>query len=618
MTAEKENKEIFERRIRKSGRDRRAKGFHPFRFVWGAFKRTSTIIGAIILIGAVFSLLASSPAVKQEELPQKLVLALQLKDGLSEEPMGGSLLETIQTFGEPHQTVQDIVSTLDRAAADKRVAALAVNIKGGEFGAANVQEIRAAVKRFRASGKPAWVYSPSYEEAGGTMGAYYLAAVFEQIWMQPVGFVGLPGYDAEMPFLADALKKIGVQPQFFQRKEYKSVMENIARAQMSPENREMTTSILTDITATMVADIAADRKLPPENISKDIDTGIFTDREALAARLIDKIDYADVMLATLRQSLGANLNDEKSVPPVEFADYQATKPKKNTGPKIGVISAIGEIIADDSGGGFGKTVVTPDRISEAFQSAIDDKDIKAVIFRIASPGGSPTASETIRRAVQKTVAKGKPVIVSMGSMAGSGGYWIATDATRIFALPATLTGSIGVAGGKMDFSELMKKLDVNWDGVQIGKNADMNSMTKPFSESGTERMNAVMDSIYAAFTDRVAKGRKLTPEVVEKIAKGRVWTGSQGLANGLVDELGGMDAALDYAAKTLKVADRSQLDIVDLPKPKSAFDQVLDLMNIKTAMGWFGHVAMDFISGKVKQASMMKVTTFNPALNQKL
>ncbi|MDB5492327.1 MAG: signal peptide peptidase SppA, type [Micavibrio sp.] len=609
---------MFERRTRKPEQDRRSRGFHPLRFLWRMFKRASTIIGAILLFSVLISLLASNPAVKQEELPQKLILVLQLKDGLTEEPMDGSLLESIQNFGEPHQTVQAIITTLDRAATDKRVAGIAFNIKGGEFGTANVQEIRAAVKRFRASGKPAWAYSPSYEEAGGTMGAYYLAAAFDQIWMQPVGFVGLPGYDAEMPFVADALKKIGLQPQFFQRKEYKSVMENMSRADMSPENREMTTSLLTDITATMVREIAADRKLLPENISRDIDIGVFTDKEALAARLVDRVDYSDVLVSTMRQSLGAKLDDEKSVPLVEFADYQATEPEKHTGPKVGIISAIGEIIADDNGGGIGKTVVTPEKISEAFQSAIDDKDVKAVVFRIASPGGSPTASETIRRAVQKTVAAGKPVIVSMGSMAGSGGYWIATDATRIYALPATLTGSIGVAGGKMDFSELMKKLEVNWDGVQIGKNADMYSMTKPFSESGTERMNAVMDSIYAAFIDRVAKGRKLTPETVEKIAKGRVWTGSQGLANGLVDELGGMDAALDHVAKLLGVANRSGLDIVELPKPKSTFGQIMDLMNIKTAMGWISHVAMDFISEKVKQASVVKVRTFDPVLNQKL
>lgn len=588
-----------------------------FRFILKIFKRMSTVIGAIILIGVIISAIAASPAVKQEELAPKFVLVLQLKDGLSEEPMGGSLLESLQALSERHQTVQDIVNTLDRAAVDKRVGALAVNIKGGEFGTANVQEIRAAVKRFRAAGKQAWAYSPSYEEAGGTMGAYYLAAAFDQIWMQPVGFVGLPGYDAEMPFMADALKKIGVQPQFFQRKEYKSVMENLARPNMSAENREMMTSLLTDITGTMVKDIAADRKLLPENISKDIDTGVFTDQEALAARLVDKVDYSDVLLATLRQSLGANVADDKSVPLVDFADYQDTKQENHTGPKVGVISAIGEIIADDNGGGFGKTVVTPDKIAEAFESAIEDKDVKAVIFRIASPGGSPTASETIRRAVQKTVAKGKPVIVSMGSMAGSGGYWIATDATRIFALPATLTGSIGVAGGKMEFSELMKKFEVNWEGVQIGKNADMNSMTKPFSETGIERMNAVMDSIYAAFTDRVAKGRKLQPETVEKIAKGRVWTGSQALANGLVDELGGMDAALDYAAKKIGATSRADLDVVDLPKPKSAFGQVMEMMNIKTAMGWISHAAMNFFNAKIEQAGTAKVVTFDPVLNQK-
>lgn len=592
-------------------------GFHPLRFIWRLFKGAATTLGMVFLIALIVGMMSDSPTVKQEQLPQSMIMVLQLKDGLSEEPMGGSILESLQALGEHHLTVQDIVSTLDRAAIDPRVKGLAVNIKGGEFGTANVQEIRAAVKRFRVSGKPAWAYSPSYEEAGGSMGSYYLAAAFDQIWMQPVGFVGLPGYDAEMPFVASALKKIGVTPQFFQRKEYKSVMENMARSDMSAENREMMTSLLTDITATMVKDIAADRKLLPENISHYIDIGIFTDQEALNARLIDHVDYSDNLITTMRKNLGANLTDPKSVPMLDMVDYLDAEPRKSTGTKVGMISAIGEIIADDNGGGFGKTVVTPEKITEAFQSAIEDKEIKAVIFRIASPGGSPTASETIRRAVQRTVASGKPVIVSMGSMAGSGGYWIATDATRIFALPATLTGSIGVAGGKMEMSELMKKLEINWDGVQIGKNADMNSMTKPFSESGTERMNAVMDSIYAAFTDRVAKGRKLTPETVEKIARGRVWTGSQGLANGLVDELGGLDAALDFTAKALKVADRSKLDVVPLPKPKTAFGQMLDLFNIKTTMAWLGNVMIKFIDGKVKQAGTVQVKTFDPILENR-
>lgn len=591
-------------------------GFHPLYFFLGIFRRLSTVIGGLVLIGLIVSLLSSSALVKQQALPDKMILTLRLKDGLIEQDMAGDILDNLKAFGESHLTVSEIVSTLDKAAHDSRVKGLAFSLEGGDFGAANVQEIRAALKRFKTSGKPAWVFSPSYAEAGGTMGAYYLASAFDQIWLQPVGFVSLPGYDAEMPFMADALKKIGIKPEFLQRKEYKSVMENLSRNGMSPENREMMASLLNDIITVMVKDIANDRKQVPGQINKDIDQALFTDQEALKAGLIDHIDYGDVLLEAMRKTLGAK-PDEKDMKTIDMVDYHDSEVDLFTGPKVGLISAVGEIVSDENGG-FGKALVTPEKIVSAFQEAIDNPDIKTIVFRIASPGGSPTASETIRRAVQKAVLRGKPVIVSMGSMAGSGGYWIGTDATRIFALPATLTGSIGVAGGKVDTSELMKKLEVNWDGVQVGKNADMNSMTKPFSPSALERMNAMMDSIYAAFIDRVSRGRKLSPDSVEKIAKGRVWTGQQALANGLVDEMGGLDTALDYAAKTLGVADRTKLEIIELPHPKSMFEQILGLFNIEVTMNRFAGVLMGIVGHKVEQAATAHVSAYDPFLEQRL
>lgn len=591
------------------------------------FMAASKVIGVIFLGSMLIGILFSGSKVQEEKLPEKMILVLNLHDGLIEKNDPTDFISVFESFGETRLTTRQMIDAIDRGAKDARVAALVVDFESGDFGVSHVQELRAAIKRFRAAGKPAWAYSPSYAEAGGTMGAYYLAAAFDEIWMQPVGMVSLPGFDAEMPFFADALNKIGVEPQFFQRKEYKSIMENLARNEMSPENREMMTSLLSNIMAVLVKDIADDRKMASEEVQRIIDKGVLTDQESVAAKLVDHLDYPDVLLANLRKkvSVPAPVDGKKSNL-INLAFYHGvnsdkqkirTGEKHNQKPKIAIISAVGEIVSDKAGG-FGNEVVTPEEMTAAFEDAIKNKDVKAIVFRVASPGGSPVASETIRRAVQNATTHNKPVIVSMGSMAGSGGYWIVTDATRIFALPSTLTGSIGVAGGRVAVAGLMEKLHIKWDGVQIGKNADMNSLNKPFSETGRERMNAIMDSIYVAFTDRVAKGRKLTPEAVEKIARGRVWTGQQALGIGLVDELGDLTVALDYTAKMIGVNNREDVDIVPLPRPKTDVEKILELMNIEVLMNKIGGIAMKTFSSTVKQSALPRVTAYDPFLERGL
>ncbi len=592
------------------------------RFFGRNLRRLCTFMGAIMVFGIVVFLIGANAEQETYVIPDQMVLTLRLNNGLSEHPPEMSLLGGFSSLAAAPLTVRELVSVLDYARNDNSVKAVAVSIEGGEFALSQVQEIRAAVKRFRESGKPTYAYSPSYAEAGGSMGAYYLAAAFENIWMQPVGAVSLPGFDASMPFTRKALEKLGVNPQFYQRKEYKSVMENFTRDSISPENREMTASLLGDITSVMVMDIANDRELDVDAAYAIINRAVFTDTEALDAHLVDKLSYYDLLVSHLRETLVGRADNE-DLKMVSMGRYHKSSmgemsPKTDKRPHVGLIYASGNIVADGSQGGFNSNLAAADRITNAMNRAIRDKKIKAIVLRIDSPGGSPTASETIRRAVVHAQEKGKPVIVSMGTMAGSGGYWIATDADRIFALPSTLTGSIGVASGKVELGALMEKIGVNWEGVKLGENADMWSFTKPFTPTGEERMNAMIDNIYAAFTERVATGRKLTPEAVERIAKGRVWTGNQGLELGLVDELGGLDAALNYTATKVGAKTRDEIRIVDLPRALTPFDRILELMNMDVMMGHVATTFMNMLGQEVKQATMPGVTVYDPALRQGL
>ena len=266
--------------------------------------------------------------------------------------------------------------------------------------------------------------------------------------------------------------------------------------------------------------------------------------------------------------------------------------------------------ADTSGNSTGAD------IAEAITKAHDNKDIKAIILRVDSPGGSPTASETIRRALVKAKLKGKKVIVSMGSVAASGGYWIATDADKIFASPGTLTGSIGVVMGKFEASELWKKLDVNWDGTKFGKNSDFWSMNKPFNKANDARLDVLIDNVYDAFLTRVSEGRGISIEEARNIAKGRAWTGEQALEIKLVDALGGLEDALNETAVMLGLNDRNDLKVIRLPKELSPIERLVETINGQVSMPPFLK-SLEPILNKLNQMALMSeanTTTYDPSL----
>lgn len=549
-------------------------------FAGRVVKRLCMGIGALILFSIFMGIVASS-IVGDKKLPDKMILALNVTDPIGETEHARSIADPLASAG---MTVGDLIETLDRARGDSRVKGLVVRLDNAGFELAHIQELRTAIKRFRMSGKFAYIYTASFADLGSGIGAYYLASAFDQIWMQPVGMVSISGLALEMPFAKDALDKIGANPEFLHREEYKSAMESFTNSHMSAPNRESMQSILDDLSQQIFTDIAGDRKITSVKLQPLLDKGLLTGDDALKAGLIDHLDYADVMIDKTNEKVTGK-KDSGKPPVVAFEDYaDATMKSKGHNPdaNVALVRVAGEIVPGDEPE---PGMATGDYIAEAIMEAADDKSIKIIVMRVDSPGGSPSASETIRRAIVYAKEQGKKIIVSMGPVAASGGYWITVDADHIFAMPSTLTGSIGVIMGKFEIGELWKKIGVNWDSLQWGQNARLWSSNKPLDESERAALNDAIDDTYASFLKRVSEGRNMPVEKVRAIAKGRAWTGTQAKANGLVDDLGGLDVALDYAAQQIGLKDRSALDIRLIPEPLSPLKELMQLLGSQVGLG---------------------------------
>lgn len=574
-------------------------------FVWKFIRGMCTAVGAMVIITTLIIFWTFSAALQNVEasagLPEKFVLFMELDGNLGDLAREASLADP---FTGPGVTLKDFLDSVERAQTDPRVQGIYARMEGGGYALAHIEEIRAAVAKFRESGKFTYVYSSSYGDAGG-LGNYYLALAFEQIWMQPMGIVAITGLNAELPFFRSVLDKLGVEPQFFQRKEFKSAYENITHSGMTEQNRKMTEYLVKDLTDTLAQDVSKDLGIKPEAFKALVDNGLFTAEEAVDAGLVHYADYADILVKEINSIVTGDPDVDAEY--ISFSDYiREGRPQENifnedvlaelaTGktadkkkdkdksdkPSVALIYAVGVIMpseGDDAPDLFDDGIAAADQIASALIEAAQDEDIKAVVLRVDSPGGSPVASETILRAVEIVQMEGKKVVVSMGPTAASGGYWISAYADQIFVLPTTVTGSIGVVGGKFSMQGLWGLLGVNWERIQWGTNAGMWSSNTPFSESEAERVNAMLDNVYDNFVERVAIGRKMTPEAVDRIAGGRIWTGKSAVKIGLADRLGGLNDALDYTAKQIGKTSRKDVEIVIMPKPLAPFERFLNML----------------------------------------
>lgn len=566
--------------------EKKSDRFWLFQIFYTILKKACMVLGVTTLVFLILLFWAASDVVKEPppSLPKQMVLFLRMEKTLPEKRGAQDYFSQFGLAPAP-LTTSDFVDALDKASRDDRVKGFVLSLRSGAYELAQLQEMRAAVLKFKKSGKFTKVYAPSYGEAGSGLGMYYLASAFDEIWMQPVGVVSIAGMNAQMPYFKDVMEKYGVKGQFFQRKEYKNAMENLTASEMSPASRRMMMELVTDLGDQVTSGVSESRQKLSGRFRALIDQGLFTDGEALKAGLIDRLDYGDVLLSEIREK-----HSVKDTAFTDVEDYSSltNKNRSTAKSKVAVIHIQGVIM--DGGGSSPLTLdeksADATELSQAIREAALDKNIHTIVIRINSPGGSPSASETIRRSiVWAKEVKHKPVIVSMGSTAASGGYWISANADKIYADDATLTGSIGVVGGKFDASGLFDKLNIKWDGVSYGENSGMWAANRGFNTKEQERFEATLDNVYTHFIKIVSEGRKLPPAKVEEIAKGRVWTGRQAAKIGLVDQIGGLDVVLDDIAKDKKLASRHSLNVVELPAPENPLQELYDMVQKKSPFG---------------------------------
>lgn len=613
--------------------------------IWRFFYRFFFMIGIATFISLTMLTITMSRMMNfsPPSLPDEMVLTFVIKSDIVE-VVGRPNLS--QPLLRPATTLQDVVAALDLASKDKRVKGLVTRIEDMRLSAAQIQELRDALKRFRAAGKRAYVYADSFGGMGGGMGDYYLASAFDEIWLQPVGLVSMGGVAAEVPFVRGLFEKIGVDTQFAHQGIYKSAPESLTEYGMTPPHREMMQTLVSDLSGQMVQGIAEGRGLFAEDMRRLVDQSPYGEKDALRLKLVDRIGYFDEMVTHARRTLSARpapsadkpadaapeaaqelapeTTAEETLPkdatPADVAKAEeaaeaalpgavallgysfvaetqalnkgvsgfVSKMARREAPpselrkkdKIALIYGSGEIVPFSpraQASPFGGGSMAADKIVQAFRSVQADDSVAAVVFRVDSPGGSPAASETIRRVIMETRRKGTPVVVSMGSSAASGGYWIAAPADKIVAQPATLTGSIGVFGGKFVFAGLWEKLGINWESVSEGKNAQMWSAHTRFTPEQMQRFDSLMAETYEAFLDRVAEGRNIPRDKVKELAEGRVYTGRQAKDIGLVDDLGGIEVAVQHARKLGKMEEDMDVPLVRFPPRKSTLEMFIAL-----------------------------------------
>jgi protease IV len=479
-----------------------------------------------------------------------LILELDLTEGIAEEPPADpvSAVLTMRRTRLP-----DLLDGLRRARGDRRVKALVAKIGGRPIGLATVQELRRAIEEFRDAGKLTVAWAETFGEFSAGNVPYYLATAFETIYLQPSGDLGLTGIAMERFFLRGALDHLGVDFQVAKRHEYKSAAEQLTERSFSGPAREATERLAVSITSQLTDAIADRRQITRDEVRKLIDRGPFLAAQAHEHGLVDDLVYRDEVYARVRKHAGPDAIT------AHLGRYQRSRVlterlRKLPTPAprhVALIYATGQIRRGRSGRGplSGGGAMGSDTISAALRAAAADDGARAIVLRVNSPGGSYVASDTIWREVVRARNAGKPVVVSMGDVAASGGYFISMAADAIVAQPGTITGSIGVLSGKPVFSELLGRAGVTTDSVAEGAHSEMFKPTRPWSEDEWALVNGWLDHIYEDFTGKVAAGRRMPAGKVHELARGRVWTGADALANGLVDELGGLERAVAIARR---------------------------------------------------------------------
>ena len=530
-------------------------------------ERSLAVIGGLVLVW--LAVVITIVWIQREALPDRFLMTLELSGDLAEQAPDDPGARFFQ--GDP-LTVQDVVAAMERAADDPRVEGLVVRLAGVGMGFGHLQEIRDAVIRFRESGKPAVAFADTFGEFGPGNGGYYLATAFEEISIQPSGDVGITGLSAQTTFFRGTLDKLGIVPRLDHREEYKTFKNVFTETEYTDAHREALETVMDSLFGQLVTAIAEARGLAADQVRDLMDRAPLSAREAREEGLVDRLAYWDEVREGLRERLG------------EFPDtvglsayLRRAGDPHSEGPEIALIHAEGGIQRGYSGYNplTGEAILGADSLSKAIRSAVADSDVKGILLRVNSPGGSYIASDTIWREVVRAESLGKPVVVSMGDVAGSGGYFIAMPAHRIVAQPGTITGSIGVFAGKFITREFWNRLGVTFEEIHTSENGDLWSSLEDYDPEQWQQFQEWLDRAYDDFTTKVARGRNLSVERVREIAKGRIWTGEDALALGLVDALGGYERALELAKEAAGIGPDRSVTLRRFPPRKSLWKALL-------------------------------------------
>lgn len=522
--------------------------------------------GAVLSLSLLFAAIGIVVRLRRR-LPRQIILEVELDEEIVEHapaaPLGKLMSPRVSTLA-------DIIGAIDRAAKDPRVRAMVARIGTPHIGLAQIQEVRQAVARFRSAGKLAVAHADSFGEGGGGNATYYLATAFERIYLQPSGEVGLTGLRIDVPFVKRTLDKLGVKARLDHREAFKTAKNTFTEEGLTPEHRASLEALTGSILDELVAGVAEGRKLAAEQVRALFAEGPFFAAQARERGLVDRLAYRDEVYDELRAQVG------KKAELLYLHKYFAKSGRgAGKGARLGLIYGVGTIRRGKHGFGFGERSpsMSAETVAAAVRAAVRDPKTKGILLRIDSPGGSPVASDTIWREVVEARAKGKPVVVSMSNYAASGGYFVSAPATAILAQPSTLTGSIGVFGGKLVAADLARRIGIDIEGVQTSANADLYSMHHDYTPEQWRHVQAWLDRIYDDFVGKVAEGRKLTREQVLAVAQGRVWTGREALEARLVDELGGMYEAVERLKKEAGVAPEAKVHLREFPARKSLWER---------------------------------------------
>lgn len=527
-------------------------------------------IGCLVLMVALAVVVLAAIGLQAPGLPDSMILSLRFDRPLVEIAAPDPFAELA---GDTQLSFRDLRTVLLAAAEDDDVEGIRMRIDCCVPGPAYIQELRALLERVRAAGKWSEVYLETVGEFAPGNAAYYLASGADAISVGPMADVNLIGWTLETPFYRGTLDRLGIKPDFPGRGDYKTARFSYTNTEFTPAHREMMEWLLSSLSDQLVTDIAASRGLEAAAIRNLIDQAPLQAQDAVDAHLVDRIEDWDgfAKRLTSERSPGASV--------VSFESYLKHAKNRQRGPKIAVVTAVGAIMRGESRRNlnplFGGDVMGSETIARAFRAVRRNSGIKAVVFRVDSPGGSAVASETIRQEVERTAAE-LPVVVSMAQYAASGGYWISCPAQRIVADPATLTASIGVFAGHLNMKKFYNdKLGMTFGEVSFGRNANIYGSLDDWSGPQKAEIDAMLDRIYEGFRRRVSDGRGISVEEVDAVGYGRVFTGQQAIDKRLVDVVGGFDVAIEEARRLAGLEPGAAVRLVDYPTPVAWWQKLL-------------------------------------------